>query len=137
MPHARVRGDLGPKRQQDVINKNNLIIRVVDDERELVGMEAQVERVEDATGQWNAEVRFQVLIVVPTKSRDTVSWPDAKPLKRRSEASRANGEVRIGMTMYRFVRAASDDRAAREDALRTAEDRRQGKREVHRQTIHG
>jgi hypothetical protein len=92
-----------------VINKNNLIIRVVDDEGELVGMKAQIERVEDATSQWDAEVRFEVLIVVPSKSRDTVSWPDAKPVKRRSEASRADGEVRKRMTMYRLVRAAGDD----------------------------
>jgi hypothetical protein len=41
------------------------------------------------------------------------------------------------MTMYRLVRAASDDSAAREDPLRTAEDRRQREREVHHQTIHG
>jgi hypothetical protein len=92
-----------------MIDKNNLIICVIDDEGELVGMEAQVERVEDATSQWDAEVRFEVLIVVPSESRDTVAWPDAKPLKRRSEASRADGEVRIRMTMYRFVRAAGDD----------------------------
>jgi hypothetical protein len=83
-----------------VIDKNNLIIRVVDDEGELVRMKAQVERVEDATSHWDAEVRFEVLIVVPSESRDTVARPDPKPLKRRSEASRADGEVRIRMTMY-------------------------------------
>ena len=51
---------------------------MVDDVGELVGVEAEVERVEDAADERNAEVGLEVLAVVPAEGGDAVAGADAE-----------------------------------------------------------
>ena len=92
---------------------------------------------EHAAGQRDPEVRFEVLIVVPRQRRDPVAGTDAELLQRPGQPPRARGEIGEGVSVNRPVRAARDDRPAREDALGAPENGREREGEVHHQTVHG
>ena len=135
--HPRLRRDLLPQRQQRLVDEHDAIVRVVDDEAELVGMEAKVERVKDAAGQWDAEVGLEMLIVVPCERGNPVAGTDPELLQRPRQTPGPRGEVGEGVPVKRPVRAARDDGPPREDALGVPKDGRQRQREIHHQAVHG
>ena len=100
-------------------------------------MKAKVERVEHAAHHRNAEIGFEVLIVIPAECRDAVAGAGAESLKCAGEPPRAAGEVGVMITMDRGVLQARDDLPAAEHRLGAAEDGREGEREVHREAVHG
>ena len=136
MPHACLRRDFFPQRQQAAIDEYHLVVGVVDDERELVGVETKIERVEHATHERDAEVRLEMLIVVPAERGNAVLGADAQALEPACQPARAVGEVGVRVPMERPVRPACDDGAAREDPLGATQDCRQREREVHHQAVH-
>ena len=107
--HAVARCDLFPQRQQHLVDEHGAVVRVVDDVGELVGVEAEVERVEHAAHQRDAEVGFEVRTVVPAERRDAVAGLDAESMQRAGEAPRADREVGVGVAMDRLVGSARHD----------------------------
>ena len=104
---------------------DDAIVRVVDDEGELVGTQAEVQGVEHTAHEWNAEVRLEMLVVVPAERGDPVAGTDPEALKGGGQPPGAIGEVSVAVAVERAVVAAGDDLAPRKDLLGAAEDRRQ------------
>ena len=113
------------------------IVGVVDDVGELVGVEAEVERVEHAAHERDAEVGLEVRAVVPAEGGDAVAGRDAEIEQDPREASGAVGEFGAGIAPDALVGGPPDDFLAAEERFRAAEDRRQGERVVHHQAVHG
>ena len=131
------RGHLLPERQQLLVDKHDAIVRIVDDEGELVGVEAEVERVQHGACQRDTEVRLEMLEMVPAECGHPVARTDVETQKGAGQTSRPSAEVGVRVAMQRPVRAACHHVAARKYLLRVAEDRRQRERKVHHQTVHG
>ncbi len=88
------RAHLFPQRQQALVDEDGAVLRVVDDVGELVGVEAQVERVQHAAHQRDAEVGLEVRTVVPAERGDAVAGLDAEIEQRAGEAARADRRSR-------------------------------------------
>jgi hypothetical protein len=65
--------ELCQQRQQHVVDDNKTVLRVVGDIGDVVRREPQVERVHDAARRRNAEVAFEVRVMVPRQRRDPVA----------------------------------------------------------------
>ena len=102
---------------------------MVDDVGELVGVEAEVERVEDAAHERDAEVGLEVRAVVPAERGDAVAGLDAEVEQGPGEAAGAVGEVGEGVAVDRLVGEAPDDFLAAGRLFGAAEDRRQRQRD--------
>ena len=138
MAHARPGRDLFPQWQQRLIHEHDLIVGIVDDERELVGVKPEIQGVEDTAHQRDAEVRLEMLVVVPAERGHPIAGTDAETLQRAGQAPRAGGEIGVGVPVDRLVRPTRDDLAPRKDADSVTENRLQREREVHHQAVqHG
>jgi len=62
---------------------------VIDDVGEFVGVEAEVQGVQDGADQRDAEIGLEMRAVVPGQRRDTVARLDTERLERRREAASA------------------------------------------------
>jgi hypothetical protein len=60
-------------RQKDVIDEQKAIASVVGDAGNLVGMEAEIESVQDAAGARNSEKGFEVTGMVPHHGGDAIA----------------------------------------------------------------
>src|SRR5207253_1235451 len=85
---------------------------VVDDVGDLVGVEAEVEGMEDPAGERDAEVGLEVGAVVPGERGDAVAGPDAEAGEGLREAARAAREVAVCAALDGFIGGAPDDGAA-------------------------
>jgi hypothetical protein len=93
--HAHLRLDLLPERQQRFVDEDRAVVGMVDDVGELVGVETEVEGMEDAASERNAEVGLEVGPVVPGEGGDAVSRFDAQVDERLGCAARAAGEIGV------------------------------------------
>ena len=117
---------------------DDAVLGVVDDVGELVGVQAQVEGVEDAARERDAEVGLEVRSVVPAQRGDAVAGLNAEVDEHLGQAAGAAGEVGVGVAADQAaVGKARDDFAGAEELFGAAENRRQRQREVHHQAVHG
>ena len=65
--------ELPVQRQQHVVDDQEAVLGVVGDPADLVGREAQVQRVHHAAGGRDAEVALEVRVVVPAQRRDALA----------------------------------------------------------------
>ena len=128
--HVDLRPHLFPQRQQRFVDEHRAVVGVVDDVGELVGVEAEVERVEDAADERDAEVGLEVRAVVPAERGDAVAGADAEVEQGAGEAPGAAGEVARrcsdGSTCPRRRETIS---RRRKTCFGAAEDRRQRERD--------
>ena len=89
-----------PERQQAFVDEHGAVVGVVDDVGELVGVEAEVEGVEDAAHERDAEVGLEVRAVVPAERGDAIARPDAEIEQGAGEAAGADGEVAVGVARW-------------------------------------
>src|SRR5207244_10917415 len=89
--NTRPSPDGRPKRQQAFVDDGDPVAGVEDDVGQFVGMEAEIERMEDAAHQRDSEVCLEVLRVVPGQGRDPVAGVGAKRLAGSGEAAGALG----------------------------------------------
>ena len=106
------------------------------DVTDVVGMEAQIERVQDEAAARNAEVRLEMLVVVPAQRCNAVAALEAQLTQRHGELLRAARHVRIGVAVERLVGQAGDDLLLAEVRLRAAQQGRKRQLEVHHQAVH-
>ena len=122
--------DLLEGRQQDVVHDEKSIPGVVDDVRELVRMQPEVERVDHAADGRHAEIRFEVSKVVPHQRRDAIAGLEAGVLQDSRERTRSTVEVRVGVAMRGVVRPLRDDLHLGKDGPGAIQKR--GQRELRR-----
>ena len=92
---------------------------------------------QDAAHQRDAEVGLQMLVVIPAERGNPIARAHAKTLEDPTETADPLSEIRVRVTVERFVRASGHDAAPRMHLLGVAEDRRQRERKVHHQAVHG
>src|SRR5205814_10413698 len=85
--------ELFPERDEALVEDQRLVPAVAGDEVQIVGMEAEIERVQDEAAARDPEVRLEVLMVVPAERRDAVAALEPEPLQRDRELLRAPSEV--------------------------------------------
>src|SRR5207244_3335689 len=66
-------GDLLPERQQNVIDDYKTIVSVVGNSGDLRRMQPQIQSMENTAGQRDAEIRFDMRVVIPHQSGDAVA----------------------------------------------------------------
>jgi hypothetical protein len=86
---------------------------MVGDVREVVRMQPEVERVEDEAAARDAEVRLEVLMVVPAERRDAVAALEPERLEGDRELLRAARRLAPRRVVEAPVGKAGDDRVAR------------------------
>ena len=89
--------ELLEQRQQDVVDDEEAVLGVVRDPADLVGRKPQVQRVHHAARRRNAEIAFEVRVVVPAQRRDAVALLQAGGEQRGARAgARGGGNPRSG-----------------------------------------
>ena len=109
--------------QEHVVYNQEAVLGVVDDVRQFVGMEPKVQGVQHATCAGDAEVGFQVGIVVPHKACDPVSRLKTRRLENCGKGSCTLGHFPVGVTVNRVVGAAGDNLDVRKKFCRPLEER--------------
>jgi hypothetical protein len=133
----RSAGELLECRPQHVVDDGNAIAGVGGDVGQVVGMEAQVERVQHEPARGKAEIRLEMTLVVPRKGRDAVPALEAERTECGAESARACEAVAVGVAVQRPVGPAADDLAIAVQAFCVAKQGGQRQRRVHHQTTHG
>ena len=128
--------ELLEERQQRAVDDHRAVVRMRGDVREVVRMQAQVQRVEDEAAARNPEVRLVVLPVVPAQRRDAVAALEPELPQRDRELLRAGQRLGVGRAVEGLVREPADDLAAAEVRLRPPQQVRERQREVHHQAVH-
>ena len=111
--------------------------RVANDVREVVGMEAEVEGVEDGADGGYAEVGFQMLVLVPHDGGDAVTRGDTGALQGRGELARAAVRDRAWWTGAGAVGFDGDDFDGREERPGAFEHAADQQRARHHGGLHG
>ena len=124
------------KRQQHVIDDQEAVAGVVRDIGDIVGMQAQVQRVQHAAGAGHREVRLEVRVVVPHQRRHALAALQAQLLQCAAERERAAVEIGVAIAMQAAVGQARDDFRLREQLPRAREDVRERQRKLHHCRLH-
>ena len=95
--------ELLEQRQERAVDDHGAVARVSRDVREVVRVEAEVERVEDEAAARDAEVRLVVLVVVPAERRDAVAALEPGLLQRDRELPRAAQRLAVGRAVEALV----------------------------------
>ena len=99
-------------------------------------MQAQVERVQDAAHNRDAEIRLEVLVMVPAQRGHGISGLDPQPPERESEFLRPLRHVAIRVAVKAPVRQARHDFLLEEMLLRTPKHPIQRQLIIHHQAVH-
>ena len=94
---------------------------VADDEAHLLGKQPRIDRVQDGAAAGDAEIEFQMSVVVPGKGGDPVALSHAQPAQRIGHAPGARRYRAPAAAVYRSLDRAGDDLCVRVVALRIIE----------------
>ena len=128
--------ELLKQRQQHVIDDEKAVVRMIDDEGQLLRMQPQIERVYHAAGGRYAEIGFQVHVVVPAQSANTVSRSQPCTMQRFRQRLDAAVKIQIRVTVQAAVRQAGNDLNRRVSFWDPLQDGLQGKGVIHHGTLH-
>jgi hypothetical protein len=87
---------LRQRRDERAVDEDHPVLRVVDDVDDLLGEQADVERVQDGAVGGHGEVELVVALGVPGEGRHPVAALDAEALEHAPEAVDALGHLRVG-----------------------------------------
>src|SRR5208283_5261438 len=85
----------------------------------------------------NGVIQLEVAIAVPGERPDPIAWHDAKSGQRARELAGTGVGVAIGVAMDRSLDGARYDLGIAVIAVRVSDQRRDKKRHLHHQTLHG
>src|SRR5262249_36838565 len=88
------------QRHQVAVDKDNLILRVIDNIGQLLCKQADIQRVQNRAHTRNSKIQFQMTISVPAKGRDAISPPGSRCLKRVRQLLDALAPISIGIAMF-------------------------------------
>ena len=140
--HDRLQGrrqpivDPAQHREQGGVDEQRRVLRLPDDEGELVGEDAGVERVEDASRAGDAVVELQVAVVVPAQRRHPVAAFEAEAIECAGDAGRAREHVAVGVSVDAARDLAGDDLAP-EELVDPPHHVLCREREIHHLALHG
>jgi hypothetical protein len=109
--------------QEHVVHNQEAVLGVVDDVRQFVGMKPKVQGVQYATCARDAEVGFQVGIVVPHEACDPVSRLKTCRLENCGKGSCTLGHFPVRIAVNRVVRTAGDNLDVRKKFCRPLQER--------------
>src|SRR5262249_52880419 len=92
------------QRQQRAVDYHGAIAGVIRDVVQVVGMQAEVERMEDEAAARDAEVRLVVLVVVPAEGRDAVAALEARVAQGHGELPSAPQRLAVVRAVEALVR---------------------------------
>ena len=92
------------QRHERTIDDDGLVAAVVRDVREIVRVQAEIQRVEHEAAARDAEVRLMMLHVVPAERPDAIALLQAELLQRDGELLRPAHRVRVRRAVERLVR---------------------------------
>ena len=128
--------ELRGERPEHLVDDEHAVARVRRDVRVVVGVQAEVQGVRDEAAHRRADVRLEVLVVVPHERRDAVAVLEAETAQRDREPLRARREVGVRVPVPALVREPRDDLALGVELVAAAEDRRDVQLVVHHQALH-
>src|SRR5262249_59133665 len=111
---ARERLREGP---QDLVDDEDAVAAVRRDVRVVIRVQAEVQRVRDEATDGRADVRLEMLGVVPHERSDAVSVLEAELAERDDELLRARDEVGVRVAVPALVRLAARDLAVSEQVV--------------------
>jgi hypothetical protein len=103
----RCSGELPVQRQQDVVDDQEAVLRVGGDPADLLGRQAQVQRVHHAAGRRDAEVALQVRMVVPAQRGHAVALAQAECRSAAASARVRRYHSAVGVSHAASCRAAA------------------------------
>ena len=124
------------QRNERGVHDEDTILRVIDDVREVVRMEPQVECMEHGAREWHGEVGFEVVGVRPRERCDAVAPLHAEILQHADQTPRPVGKIAEPIARDGLVRPPRDHFLGAEKCFGAPKHRRDGEREVHHLTVH-
>ena len=106
------------QRQQHVVDDEEAVLGVARDPADFFRRQAQVERVHHAAGGGNAEVGFQVGVVVPAQRGHALSFLQPQIKQRRRQGAGAAVVLGVAVALEALVGQARDDVVAVKDLAR-------------------
>ena len=106
------------QRQQHVVDDEEAVLGVARDPADFFRRQAQVERVHHAAGGGNAEVGFQVGVVVPAQRGHALSFLQPQLKQRRRQGAGAAVVLGVAVALEALVGQARDDVVAVKDLPR-------------------
>src|SRR3989442_15799962 len=100
-------------------------------------MEPKVQGGQYAAYAGNAEVGFQVNVMVPHQAGDSVSTLEARHLENSGKGSCTPRHFPVGITVNRVVRAAGDNFDAWKKSCRPLQERSEREGKLHHCSLHG
>jgi hypothetical protein len=129
--------ELLEQRQQAVIDDDEAIFRVLGDVGDVLGEQAQVQRVHHAAGRGNPEIGLEVDRVVPHERGDAVAGLEARLDQRLRQLARAPVDLAVGGAVQGLVRPPRDHLDVRERAACALEQHVERQGDVHHRGLHG
>ena len=118
--------DARQQRQQHVVHDDEAVAGMVDDVGEVNRRQAQIERVQHAARAGDAEIGFEMRVVIPGQRADAVAALKPGFLQRLRQQARAAVKIGISVGVQRLVRHPRDDLDLAVESPRMFEDVRQG-----------
>jgi hypothetical protein len=88
--------ELGQRLDERAVDEDDAVAGVVDDVDDLLGEQADVQRVQDGAVGGDREVQLEVALRVPAEGRHPVPGLDPEAFEHAAEAVDAIGHLRIG-----------------------------------------
>src|SRR6266567_9305082 len=88
------------QRHQVAIDKDHLILGIVDDIDKLLGKEAYIERMQHCSHTGNGIIEFKVTVGVPAKSGNALTFHHTCLFQRSSKLHHTRSPFSIGITMW-------------------------------------
>ena len=123
-------------RQERTVDDHHLVAGVRDDVRQLVGVQADIERMEHGTHRRDADVGLEMLVVVPAQRSDAVVIANTELAQCAGQPVGAEEALAVRRAVERLVGAATDDRLARMQLPGPARHGRNRELKVHHQAVH-
>lgn len=120
---------------QRFVDEDHAVFGVIDQIRQLIGGQPDVQHVQHRAQARHGEVKLQVLIAVPGKRGHAVAGFHASGLQCPHQAQHAVVEVAVGVAVH-AARFAGGDFAVGEQIPGPVQDRGQRQRVVHDQAVH-
>ena len=125
------------ERPEHLVRDEHLVARVRRDVGDVVGMEAEVQRVGHHAADRDADVGLQVLVVVPAERPHAVAVLQPELVAERCrEPARPWRELGVRVAVPALVGQARDDLPVAEELLAAPQDRGHVELVVHDQAVH-
>ena len=122
--------------QQDVVNENNTVARVLDDVGDVLRRQAEVERVQNRPGGRDAEIGLHVPGTVPHQGADRLAGLHTGIDQRFGQPPRPVIHRGPGRAGYRFVGEARDDLMIAEELPAALKQMVHAERNLHHRGTH-